>query len=290
MAESLRAEDFFSKRHRLLYETLLELSTRGLPIDFISVGEALKAVGTFQAVGGNEVLIELAQDVTSAAHVAHHARIVAHSSTLRRLIAEATAVIEEAYATHADEQSVRALLDDSEHRIFSIARSGSASTADPIRGILTETFERLEAKSKHELTGLNTGFYELNDKLCGLNRGDLIILAARPAMGKTALVLNMIEHAALTWSECAGAQPGRAALQPGDGQAADRQPHAVLARAGGRAQAAHRSHPARGLRRAQRGRRRAGALVDLHRRHARPVGHGDAHPRPPHHGRATGWT
>jgi replicative DNA helicase len=162
--------------------------------------EALKALGTFQAVGGNEVLIELAQDVTSAAHVAHHARIVAHNATLRRLIAEATGVIEEAFSTQADEQAVRALLDESEHRIFSIARSGGQSSAESIRGILAETFERLEAKSKHELTGLNTGYYELNDKLCGLNRGDLIILAARPAMGKTALALNLIENAALSWA------------------------------------------------------------------------------------------
>jgi len=207
VSEQLRAEDFFSKRHRLLYACLTELSARGVPIDFVSVGESLKAVGTFQAVGGNEVLIELAQDVTSAAHVAHHARIVIQTATLRRLISEATAVIEEAYATPADEEAVRSLLDESEHRIFSISRSGSQSQADPIRGILTETFERLEAKSKHELTGLDTGFYELNDKLCGLNRGDLIILAARPAMGKTALALNLIENAALTCSESLGRNP-----------------------------------------------------------------------------------
>jgi replicative DNA helicase len=207
VAEQLAAEDFFSKRHRLLYECLLELSTRGVPIDFVSVGEALKALGTFQAVGGNAVLIELAQDVTSAAHVAHHARIVAQTSVLRKLIAEASAVIEEAFGTPAEEESVRALLDASEHRIFSIVRSSNQSGVDPIRGILTETFQRLEAKSKHELTGLDTGYYELNDKLCGLNRGDLIILAARPAMGKTALALNLIENGALRGAQAFGRNP-----------------------------------------------------------------------------------
>ena len=207
VAEQLCAEDFFSKRHKLLYECLQELSSRGVPIDFVSVGEALKALGTFQAVGGNEVLIELAQDVTSAAHVAHHARIVAQTALLRKVIAEASAMIEEAFATPAEEEPVRALLDASEHRIFSIARSTSQSGADPIRNLLHETFQRLDAKSKHELTGLDTGFYELNDKLCGLNRGDLIILAARPAMGKTALALNLIENSALRGAKTFGRNP-----------------------------------------------------------------------------------
>lgn len=207
VSEVLRAEDFYGKRNRLLFECLLRLSERGVPIDFVSVGEALKAEGTFTAVGGNQTLIDLAQDVTTPAHVTHHARIVAHNSTLRRLIGSATEIIEEAFETQADGDAVRHLLDDSEHRIFSIARSDGQSSADPIRGLLDETFKRIDANSKHELTGLSTGFYELDEKLCGLNRGDLIILAARPAMGKTAFALNVIEGAALRVHSEIGRQP-----------------------------------------------------------------------------------
>jgi replicative DNA helicase len=198
VSELVGPEDFYDKRHRILFETLVALSDRNAPIDFVSLGEALRAQGNFQLVGGNEYLIELAQRVTSAAHVLHHAQIVGQAGTLRRLIQEATQILEAAFATRPDGDAVRELLDDSEHRIFSIARGAQRGSADPIKDVLTETFKRIDAQSHRSgLTGLDTGFYDLNDKLCGLNAGDLVIVAARPSMGKTAFALNMIEHAAL---------------------------------------------------------------------------------------------
>jgi len=201
VAELLTADDFHNRRHQALFECLVQLSNRDLPIDFVSVGEALLAAGRFQAVGGNEYLLELAQGVTSAAHLTHHAQIVIETSVLRRLIREATEIIEEAFGTRPDGESVRRLLDESEHKIFSIARAGRREGVEAIRAALQETFERLEKKAKRDLTGLPTGFYELDERLCGLNAGDLIILAARPSMGKTALALNLIEHAAMSRHE-----------------------------------------------------------------------------------------
>jgi replicative DNA helicase len=200
VAEALRAEDFYGKRHRALYEALLRLADRNVNIDFVTVGEDLRGAGTFQLVGGTETLIDLSSRVTSGAHLAHHVRIVTETSELRRLIESSTQIIEEAYQTRPDGESVKKLLDSAEHSIFSIARGRGAEAADPISSVLNETFKRIDAQSGRTpgLTGLETGFYDLNEKLCGLNAGDLIIIAARPSMGKTAFVLNLIEHAALT--------------------------------------------------------------------------------------------
>ncbi len=195
-SELVRADDFYDPRHRILFRSLLDLSENNLPVDFIHLGDALKETGKFQAVGGNEYVVELAQQVTSAAHLLHHVRLVADSATLRRLIDEATAIVEDAYTTRLGGEGVKRLLDESEHRIFEIARSGSPGSADPIREALEETFRTLDAKTHRGLTGLSTGYYELDEKLCGLNKGDMIILAARPSMGKTALALNVIDQVA----------------------------------------------------------------------------------------------
>jgi replicative DNA helicase len=201
VTEVLAADDFFSKRHRLLYECLLELGSRGAPIDFLTVGEALRSNGLYQAVGGTETLVELGAAVTSAAHVVHHALIVAQMATLRRLIEGATQIIEEAHATRPDADNVRRLLDESEQKIFHLSRRSDTQGADPVRVVLEETFKKIEARTHRELTGLTTGFYELDEKLCGLNQGDMIIVAARPSMGKTAFALNVIESAAMSSPE-----------------------------------------------------------------------------------------
>ncbi len=204
LAELLTAEDFFAKRHRLLFQCLLELGSRGAPIDFLTVGEALRAQGLFQAVGGNEALVELSQSVTSAAHLGHHAQIVAQAATLRRLIEASTGILEDAHATRPDGDAVRQLLDQSEQRIFQLSRQTQVEGASPVRTALQEVFRTLDARTHHGLTGLTTGFYDLDEKLCGLNRGDLVILAARPSMGKTALALNVIESAAMSRPEHLG--------------------------------------------------------------------------------------
>jgi len=203
ISEVLTAEDFFAKRHGALFECLLELHATGAPVDFLTVGEALKASGRYQAIGGAATLADLAQGVTSAAHVAHHAQIIAEAATLRRLIESATAILEQAQQTRPDAVAVKALLDESEQRIFHLSRRTVREGADPVRSILEETFQIIEARTHRDTVGLRTGYYELDEKLCGLNRGDMIIIAARPSMGKTAFALNLIEGVAMS-GELAG--------------------------------------------------------------------------------------
>jgi replicative DNA helicase len=201
VSELITPDDFHDPRHRVLFQSLLFLSEQGLPVDFIHLGEVLRDGGKFQAVGGHEYMLELASRVTSAAHLGFHARLLADAATLRRLIQGATAIVDEAYATPLGGEGVRALLDQSEQKIFDVARASNPGSADPIRDAIAETFKAMDARSHHGLTGLATGFHDLDDKLCGLNKGDLLIIAARPSMGKTAFVLNIAAHAALSHPE-----------------------------------------------------------------------------------------
>ena len=198
VAEVVDRGDFFSARHNAVYEALLTLSERSAAIDVVSVGEALAAAGRFQDIGGRAYLVELSTSVTSAAHSRHHARIVADTATLRRLIAEAGEILGEAYDTRPDGDNVKKLVDLAENRVYRVAGARDKGGAEPIGRAIEETFRRIDSSSHRTgLTGLPTGFYELDDLLCGLNAGDLVVLAARPSMGKTALALNMIDHAAL---------------------------------------------------------------------------------------------
>ena len=198
VADLLRPEDFYDRRHARVFEGILRLAERNTPVNFVSLGETLRAAGTFAEIGGAAYLVQLAQDVTSSAHALHHAHIVADTAALRGLIREATEIITQAYETRADGESVKEIMDLSEQRIFQLARREAGKGAEPIASAIKETFRRIEASAHREgLTGLTSGFLDLDQLLCGLNAGDLIVLAARPSMGKTALALNIIEHAAM---------------------------------------------------------------------------------------------
>jgi len=202
VADFLRAEDFYDRRHARVFEGILRLAERNTPVNFISLGETLRAERTFAEVGGAAYLVQLAQEVTSSAHALHHAHIVADTAALRGLIREATEIITQAYETRADGEAVKHVLDESEQRIFQLARREANKGAEPIASAIKETFRRIEASAHREgLTGLPTGYLDLDQLLCGLNAGDLIVLAARPSMGKTALALNVIENAALSQPE-----------------------------------------------------------------------------------------
>jgi replicative DNA helicase len=199
VAELLRPEDFFDRRHQLLYQTLVGLSEANVPVDFISVAEALKASGRFHEVGGVDYLAELGRAVTSSAFAAHHAQIIAETSTLRQLIREGTEIVAKAYETRPTGEAVRELLDESEQKIYRISRQEESSGPSPISNAIHEAFKRIDAAThRGGLTGVPTGYYDLDQKTCGLNAGDLVVIAARPSMGKTAFALNVIEKAALS--------------------------------------------------------------------------------------------
>ncbi len=208
VAEVLSADDFHERRHQKLFAALLDLSENGAPIDFVTVGERLKADEAFHEVGGAQYLIDLAGGVTTSAHAGYHANLIADTATLRRLIREATTLITEAYDTRPDGDAVRQVLDHAEQSMFAIARREQGSGAAPITDAIAETFKRIDAAShRGGLTGITTGFLDLDQLLCGLNGGDLVILAARPSMGKTALALNMVENAAMSQPEWLDRQP-----------------------------------------------------------------------------------
>ena len=196
-AERLRAEHYFDPRHGLIYAALVDLSERSEPVDFVSVSERLLARQELQRVGGRTYLMELAGSVTSSANLLHHATLVAETATLRRLIAEATGIIEGAYSTRPDGRAVQDLVDQSENAIFHISGDDERAQVDPISKALDEAFRRIDSAShRGAITGLPSGYYDLDEMMCGFNAGDLVIVAARPSMGKTALVLNVIDHAA----------------------------------------------------------------------------------------------
>lgn len=207
-AELLEPEDFFDRRNGFVFGALRSLSERSAPVDLVAVAESLRAAGHFTAVGGAPTLIDLRECVTSSALLAFHLRIVAETATVRKLITETTEIAAKAYETRPDGDAVRDLLDESEERIFRIASTKDVRTAEPISRAIVETFRQLDSRTGDGgLTGLTTGYYDLDDMLSGLNKGELIIVAARPSMGKTAFALNLIENAAMSRPDWLEQQP-----------------------------------------------------------------------------------
>ena len=198
VAEFLDEDDFFVARHGIIFKALLEMAERNLGVDMMTLGEYLKANDKLQAVGGVGYLAMLTAVVNSSAHLMHHANLVNQTSTLRKLIAEAGEVISEAYKTPPLTEDVGKLLDSSEHRIFSINGNKEGTSTRMVKDILADVFHRIETnQGGGDCTGIPSGYYELDDMLGGFNPGEMTILAARPSMGKTAFVLNLMERAAM---------------------------------------------------------------------------------------------
>ena len=192
----VRPDDFADEAHQLLYQHLLELHDGGKRIDATIVLERLRTQGDLERIGGPPMLAETLEAVPHAAHASHYAQIVRDKALLRNLIDAGTDILRDAYDS-PDEP--RSLLARAEERIFSILERRSSAEAKPIRTVLQESLVRMDARMKHEqaLGGVETGFTEL-DTLCGgLHNSELVILAARPSMGKTALAMNIAEHVAV---------------------------------------------------------------------------------------------
>jgi replicative DNA helicase len=192
----IRPEDFSDEAHQLLYRHLLELHDAGKRIDATIVLERLRTKGDLERIGGAAALAEVVEAVPHAAHASHYAHIVRDKAVLRALIEAGTDILRDAYDA-ADEP--RQLLSRAEERIFSILEKRSSAEAKSIQQVLTDVMIRMDARMKHEhaIGGVETGFGDL-DRLCGgLHNSELIILAARPSMGKTALAMNIAEHVAI---------------------------------------------------------------------------------------------
>jgi replicative DNA helicase len=184
---------FYREAHRRLFRAMVRLWERGAVLDAVTLSEELKTAGDFETVGGAAYLAQLVDAVPTAANIEYHARIVREKGVLRRLIEAATSIIQETYENQGD---VDDLLDHAEQKIFQIAQTHDRKGFVWIKEILWPTFERLQANAS-AVTGVPTGFPDLDEKTAGFQPGDLIIVAARPSMGKTAFTLNVAQHAAI---------------------------------------------------------------------------------------------
>jgi len=199
VADRIGEDDFYRRDHRLLFRAIRALAEDGQPLDAVTLSEWLASRNELEAVGGLANLGELARNTPSAANIAAYAAIVRERSVLRQLIRVGTDIAASGFATEG--RSAPELLDEAERRVFEIAEQGSRRLRGftPIREILTAVVDRIDVLYQRDnpITGVATGFHDLDDKTSGLQPGDLIIVAGRPSMGKTAFAMNIVEHAAI---------------------------------------------------------------------------------------------
>jgi replicative DNA helicase len=196
IADQVITEDFYQERHSLIFSAILDLYEARQPIDLLTLSNKLSEAGALEQVGGSAYLTDLVNSVPTAAHVVHYAGIVAHKATLRRLISAAARITNLGFD---ENHPLEGLLDQAEQTLFSVSQKHLRQNFVPIGSVLAESFDRLDElhKDKNKLKGVSTGFRGLDNVLAGLQKSDLVILAARPSMGKTALALNIAHHVAV---------------------------------------------------------------------------------------------
>lgn len=196
VADMLSPEDFYLDKHRRIYECMLDLYRRNEPIDLLSLGNRLQEKNELETIGGRAELIALANAVPTASHVVHYAEIVQKKATLRRLIQAAGEITGYGYDEAEDVESV---LDKAEQKLFNVSQKFLKRTFTPIRDVLTDAFDRIDElhREKGKLRGIPSGYADLDNLLGGMQKSDLIVLAARPSCGKTALALDIARHAAV---------------------------------------------------------------------------------------------
>ena len=194
--ENLSAEDFYDPANREIYAAMQAMATASRPIDLVTLDEELTRRGKLEMVGGAAYLVELSRSVPSAANIGAYIRIVDEKSTLRKLIAASEAIQQ---ASYAGEEDIQDILSAAEKAIYDIAMRKGGEELQPIQPILLNTFEKIEllVKNNGRIEGVPTGYAELDDMLTGLHPGELVLVAGRPAMGKTSIGMNFVENAAI---------------------------------------------------------------------------------------------
>jgi replicative DNA helicase len=195
-AETLESRDFFRDAHRRIFEKMILLSERGEAIDFVTLKEELGRTGELDGAGGPAYIASLVDGMPRATNVEHYARIVKEKATLRNLIFSANRILNSAYAA---EEEADDILDSAEHAIFSIAEGRVRQGFVSMHDLVHQSFEKIERlhSQKQLITGVPMGFAELDELTSGLQPADLVIVAARPSMGKTSLVLNIAQSVGL---------------------------------------------------------------------------------------------
>lgn len=199
--EHVIADDFYTAAHRLIFQEMENLARQNHPIDLITLDQALKNKGVIQDVGGFAYLAELSKNTPSAANIIAYADIVREKAVLRELIGVGNNIAQRAYSPKG--KDIKEILDEAEREVFHIAEKRTSSNEGPknVIDILEQTISKIEQLSQNKnhngVTGVTTGFKDLDKKTAGLQRSDLIIVAARPSMGKTTFAMNLCENAAL---------------------------------------------------------------------------------------------
>ncbi len=192
----LRPDDFYDEAHQTVYEHILAMHDEGRRIDHMLLIERLKQSGKFEAIGGAAFIAEVAQAVPTAAHAQHYAEIVREKAVLRALIHAGTDILRDAYDPTTD---ARLMLSRAEEKVFAILESKGSGELASISDVLHESLLRIDARMKndHTVGGLGTGFVDFDELTGGLHESELVILASRPSMGKTAMAMNIAEHVAM---------------------------------------------------------------------------------------------
>jgi len=196
IADILESKDFYKEKHGMIFESMLDLYEKKEPIDLLSLGNRLEEKKQLEKIGGKSYLIKLARLTPTSAHIIAYAKIVQKKATLRKLINVATEISGLGYQEEVDDLSQ--LLDKAESLLFGVSQKYLKQNFISIQNILVEAFDRIDElhKQKGKLRGLPTGFTDLDNMLAGLQKSDLIILAARPSMGKTSLALDIARNVA----------------------------------------------------------------------------------------------
>ncbi len=214
---SVYPESFYADKHRQIFSAMLDIFTKGNPIDLLSVTHKLKDAGVLDRIGGASYLTELIENVPAASNANYYAEVVQDKSVLRGLITAADEIAEIGFSNPED---VNEALDSAEKKVYQVTQSPTAQKFKPIKSSLTEAWERLDHlhNTQDEIRGVQTGFTALDNLLAGLQKSDLIILAARPSVGKTAFALDIARNAACRY----GTPVGIFSLEMADQQLVDR--------------------------------------------------------------------
>lgn len=195
-SEMLTTDDFYGKQYGILFEAMTELNNEGQPVDLVTLQNKLKEKGVPDEISSLEFVRDLVNAVPTSANIRHYARIVSEKSTLRKLIKINEEITNECYA---GAESLDVILEDTEKKVFNVVQHRNSEDFIPIRQIVSNAMDRIE-KASHQkgyVTGVETGFIDLDYMTSGMQPSDLVLLAARPSMGKTAFVLNLTEHMAI---------------------------------------------------------------------------------------------
>jgi len=203
VADAVMENDFYKDSHRIIFETIKDLYARHEPIDILSLTNRLDEKNKLEAVGGRAYLAKLSNMVATSSHAVNYANIVQRKATLRRLLSAAAEISEIGYR---EEEDIEKLLDESEQKLFGVSQKYLKNVFMPIDNLLAEAFDRIDElhKQSGKLRGLSTGYADLDNLLAGLQKSDLIILAARPSVGKTSLALDIARQAAIKSKEAVG--------------------------------------------------------------------------------------